>query len=148
MKVPDPSESPGYVLWKLTHTMQQRMTNELSDLGLNLPQLGTLVHIARGDAVSTADLARVLMMTPQNMSLTAKKLEADGYLARRPHETHGRISRLELTASGRRVLMKAVAALRGVEDVMFDGREPQERKALVAQLRTALDNLQSVERGR
>jgi DNA-binding MarR family transcriptional regulator len=146
MRIPDPSESVSYTLWKLTHAMQQRMTVELAALGLNLPQVATLVHIARGDAISTADLARVVLMTPQNMSLTAKKLEADGYLTKRTHETHGRINRLELTPLGQRVLGEALAALRTVEDVMFGGLQRADRATLLTQLQQALTNLKSDER--
>ena len=143
MKVSDPSESSGYVLWKLTHAMQQRMTGELAEVGLNLPQLGTLVHIARGDVVSTADLARTVLMTPQNMSLTVRRLEAEGHVVRRPHETHGRINRLELTPSGHRVLSRAITILQKVENEMFHDLSGAERKTLVGRLRTALENLQS-----
>jgi DNA-binding MarR family transcriptional regulator len=145
MTNPDPSSSPGYVLWKLTHAMQQRMTAELAETGLNLPQVGTLVHVARGEAISTADLARLLLMTPQNLSLTVKKLVAMGYLARRPHETHGRISRLELTPAGEQALLRGVAALSDVEDRMLAGIGGGARQALVAHLQTALGNLQSAD---
>ncbi|MEQ9495689.1 MAG: MarR family transcriptional regulator [Deltaproteobacteria bacterium] len=129
------------MIWQLAHTMQQQMTQELAELGLNLPQVGALVHIARGDVVSTADLARAVLMTPQNMSLTVAKLEAEGYVTRRPHETHGRIHRIEPTRSGLRVLAKAVAILESVEDRMLRGLSATKRRTLVAQLRLGLDNL-------
>src|SRR5258708_6069219 len=89
MTYPDPRlTSFGYVLWQLSHTAQLRMTQSLAEINLTLQQLGVLIHLARGDASSTADLARITLTTPQNMSLTVAKLVAAGYVTRRPHEQH------------------------------------------------------------
>ncbi len=144
----DPLESPGYVLWQLTHAMQQRMTAALAAMNLNLPQLGTLVHLARGTAVSTADLARLVLMTPQNMSLTVAKLEAQRYIARRPHETHRRINRLELTKTGHAALRRAIVRVSKVENQMLRDLTPSDRQQLVRILRGGLDNLNAPDKPR
>ena len=141
-------ESPGYVLWQLTHAMQQRMTTALDELSLNLPQLGTLVHLARDEAVSTADLARLTLMTPQNMSLTVSKLKAAGYLVSHPHEVHGRINRLELTPAGVRTLRRAIARVTAVEDEMLRQVPAAGRKALTHLLRDCLANLKVAKAAR
>jgi DNA-binding MarR family transcriptional regulator len=143
MGIDDPLESSGYILWQLTHTMQQRMTVALRDLDLNLPQLGTLVHLARSEASSTADLSRMTLMTPQNMSLAVSKLVGAGYVVRQPHETHGRINRLAITREGLRVVRRAVARVVRVENEMLRGVTRAERDHLTATLRRCLEQLKA-----
>ncbi len=133
----------GYVLWQLSHTAQLRMTEALAETNLTLQQLGALIHLARGDASSTADLARMTLTTPQNMSLTVAKLEAAGYVTRRPHEQHGRIHVLELTPEGARSLRRAVARVTEVEDEMLHGVSASERENLTLTMRQCLVRLQA-----
>ncbi len=113
--VPDPREQVSYLLWQLAHAMQQEMSASLAELNLTLSQLGALAHLARDESFSTAHLARLSGVTPQNMSLTVVKLETEGYLARRPHPTHGRMNRLELTPRGRAVLQQGLSRVRRIE---------------------------------
>src|SRR5271163_200517 len=94
---------------QLTHTMEHQMTSEVKDTNLTLLQLSALAELNRDGALSTADLARLTFVTPQNMSLTVSKLEASGYLFRRAHPTNARMKRLVLTARGLKVLRRAVA---------------------------------------
>ena len=141
---PDPRlTSFGYVLWQLSHVTQQRMTASLAALNLTLPQLGALVHLARADASSTADLARMTLTTPQNMSLTVTKLEDAGYVVRRPHDTHGRIHVLAITPEGVRALRRAIVRVSKIEDEMLRGIPPAERARLTAALGGCLKNLQA-----
>lgn len=133
----------GYVLWQLSHVMQQRMTASLAAMNLTLPQLGALIHLARADASSTADLARMTLTTPQNMSLTVTKLEEAGYVVRRPHETHGRIHVLEITPEGSRALRRAIARVSKIEDEMLRDVPPADRPQLTDALRGCLQNLQA-----
>ena len=147
MTHPDPRlTSFGYVLWQLSHTAQLRMTQSLAQINLTLQQLGVLIHLARGDASSTADLARMTLTTPQNMSLTVAKLEAAGYVTRRPHERHGRIQILDLTPAGARVLRRAVARVTKVEDEMLRGVPTSERESLTLAMRQCLARLRAKKR--
>ena len=147
MTYPDPRlTSLGYVLWQLSHTAQLRMTQSLAEINLTLQQLGVLIHLARGDASSTADLARITLTTPQNMSLTVAKLVAAGYVTRRPHEQHGRIHLLGLTTAGGRSLRRAVARVTKVEDEMLRGVPASERESLTLAMRQCLARLQAKKR--
>ncbi len=134
----DPSSNHGYLLWQLTHLMQQRMTRELEELDLNLVQVGVLVHVAAGDSVSTADVARRTLVTPQNASLTTRKLSRLGLLTREPHPTHGRVKVLRLTAKGERMMAEGVSRLAAVEAEMLGGLSKSARAALLRSLKICL----------
>ena len=145
----DPRETSfGYLLWQLSHTAQLRMTQSLAEIGLTLQQLGVLIHLARGDASSTADLARITLTTPQNMSLTVAKLVAAGHVTRRPHERHGRIHLLDLTPAGARSLRRAVVRVRKVEDEMLRGVPKAEREHLTVAMRECLARLRAKKQER
>ena len=147
-QIPDPREQVSYLLWQLAHTMQQSMTMSLSELNLTLSQLGVLAHLVRDESASTAHLARLSGVTPQNMSLTVAKLEAQGYLVRQPHPSHGRMNRLEVTPRGRTVLQQGLARVKRVESETFAGFSPYERTELPDLLRRALGRAGHGPRGR
>jgi len=137
-QIPDPREQVSYLLWQLAHTMQQAMTMSLAELNLTLSQLGVLAHLVRDESATTAHLARLSGVTPQNMSLTVAKLEAQSYVVRQPHPSHGRMNRLEVTPHGRAVLQQGLARVRRVESDTFADFSPYERTELPELLRRAL----------
>jgi DNA-binding MarR family transcriptional regulator len=147
-QVPDPREQVSYLLWQLAHTMQQEMTTSLAELNLTLSQLGALAHLVRDESLSTAHLARLSGVTPQNMSLAVAKLETQGYLMRQPHPTHGRMNRLEVTPHGRAVLQQGLTRVRRVESNAFADFSPYERTELPELLRRALRHVRLGPDGR
>jgi DNA-binding MarR family transcriptional regulator len=147
-QVSDPREQVSYLLWQLAHTMQQEMTMSLAELNLTLSQLGALAHLARDDSLSTAHLARLSGVTPQNMSLTVAKLEAEGYITRQPHPTHGRMNRLEPTTRGRTVLQQGMIRVKRVENETFADFSPYERTELPELLRRAIRRIRHGPAGR
>jgi DNA-binding MarR family transcriptional regulator len=70
--------------------------------------------LARLDAepMTTADLARAEMMTPQSMGALLAQMEEEGWVERKPHPTDGRQILYELTAEGREGRYKSRLARR------------------------------------
>src|SRR6202046_53949 len=92
---------------QLTHAMEHEMTSTARELNLTLLQLAALAELNHDPSLSTADLARLTFVTPQNMSLTVSKLEAGGFLAKKSHPTNARVNRLVVTGRGGWALEKA-----------------------------------------
>lgn len=128
---------------QLTHAMEREMTSTARELNLTLLQLAALAELNHDASLSTADLARLTFVTPQNMSLTVSKLESGCFLARKPHPTNARVNRLVLTARGVEVLRKAVARAVIIEREMFAGLSLRQRKQLRAQLRGCLARIKA-----
>jgi DNA-binding MarR family transcriptional regulator len=91
--------------------------------------------------LSTADLARLTFVTPQNMSLTVSKLAAGGYLLRKSHPTNARVKRLVLTSQGLKALHRAVARAVVLERDMFSPLSSRQKSELRSQLRICLTRL-------
>ncbi len=126
---------------QLTHAMEHAMASTARELNLTLLQMAALAELNHNGSLSTADLARLTFVTPQNMSLTVSKLAAGGYLTRKPHPTNARIKRLLLTTRGTKVLRRAVARAALIEREMFSILSARDKAALKTQLRACLTRI-------
>jgi len=115
-------------MYQVAHAMEHEMTLTLAGTNLSLLQLAALVELDKDNKLSTADLARLTSVTPQNMSLAVSNLAAGGYLLRKPHPTNARVNRLVLTPQGLKVLHQAAARARKIESKMFAALNPREKK--------------------
>ena len=97
-----------------------------------------------------ARLAQAERLQPQSLSRLIAQLERDRLIQRRPGEEDRRTLILEITAAGRQVLSRDMAARRAwLEDAMRRVLVPGERKMLahaaVAMLRLADEGLDTDE---
>jgi DNA-binding MarR family transcriptional regulator len=128
---------------QLTHAMEHEMASTAKELNLTLLQLAALAELNHNGTLSTADLARLTFVTPQNMSLTVSKLEAGGYLLRKSHPTNARVKRLVLTLRGSKVLRRAVARAVVIERQMFAALSRRQKSDLLRQLRACLTRVRT-----
>jgi DNA-binding MarR family transcriptional regulator len=140
----NPREYITCMMSQLTHAMEHAMASTAKELNITLLQLAALAELSHNGSLSTADLARLTFVTPQNMSLTVSKLAAGGYLTRKPHPTSARIKRLVLSARGEKVLRHAVARAVLIEREMFSVLSARDKATLKAQLRTCLTRIRPV----
>jgi DNA-binding MarR family transcriptional regulator len=126
---------------QVTHAMEHEITQTLAAMNLTLLQLATLDELDRNAGLSTADLARLTSVTPQNMSLAVSSLAKGGYLLRKPHPTNARVNRLVLTPRGLKVLRKAAARARAMEAEMFAALSPREKQRFRSVLSGCLERI-------
>jgi DNA-binding MarR family transcriptional regulator len=84
--------------------------------GLTRSQFGALSVIVRRPGLSSADLARAMLVTPQAANLIVSGLEADGLVKKRPSAAHGRILELSATPTGVRYVDAAYPLVTALED--------------------------------
>lgn len=73
-------------------------------------KLGILAHLARHGRSTTTELAAIIRVTPQAVSLAARELEELGLLGRVPDADDRRRTWIELTEAGRQRLAQERAA--------------------------------------
>jgi DNA-binding MarR family transcriptional regulator len=83
-----------------------------------------LFLVKRGEATSSAELARAMGVLPQSMTELIAPLEKKGAIVRRPDPSNNRILRSELTAAGERLFAKATDIAIRVEQELLEGFEP------------------------
>ncbi len=128
---------------QVTHAMEHEITQNLAAMNLTLLQLAALDELDRNASLSTADLARLTSVTPQNMSLAVSNLAKGGYLLRKPHPTNARVNRLVLTPRGLQILRKAAARARVIEAGMFGALSPREKDRFRTVLSGCLERINS-----
>jgi DNA-binding MarR family transcriptional regulator len=111
---------------------------------VSLSALGMLSTLHRVGPMPAARLAQAERLQPQSLSRLIAQLVRDGLIKRRPGEKDRRTLILEITAAGRQILSRDMAARRAwLEDAMLRVLVPGEREMLahaaVAMLRLADD---------
>lgn len=135
--LPEPGEGKrgeagylGYLLRQAAGAYRLRMERALLDIEVTPPQFSVLTMLAAYPGHSNADLARLALLTPQTVSVIIANLERMGAVVRRPHEIHGRIQHLDLSAKGRGLLTKCRARAHAIEREMVAGLGAVDEQAI------------------
>lgn len=109
----------GYLLRQAANAYRYRVEHALSGLQLTQPQFAVMTMLGAYPGHSSADLARLALLTPQTMSVIVANLMKMDLVDRRAHQVHGRIQKLELTDRGKSMLQAAKSRVHGLEDAML-----------------------------
>lgn len=94
-------------------------------------KLGVLGHIAEHGPATTSELATVVQVSPQAISLAARELERLGFVVRVPDVADRRRIWIEITDAGRQKLARESSAGHGWLDRAISERlTPEERRTL------------------
>jgi DNA-binding MarR family transcriptional regulator len=112
----------GYLLVQAYQAFATAMEAALHEGGnLSRAQFGTMSVIVREPGLSSADLARAVLVTPQAINQLVANLEASGLVERRTHPSHGRILQIHPTAEGIRRLEASYPVVTELEDRITAG---------------------------
>lgn len=111
----------GYLLRQAQAAHRARMDGALAGTGLTLPQFSALTMVAAYPGASSADLARLALLTPQTMTIIVSNLERSRLVERKPHVTHGRVQTIHITDKGREVLNSCQSLTRPIETALLAG---------------------------
>jgi DNA-binding MarR family transcriptional regulator len=124
----------GYLLRQAAAAHRLRMERALADLGVTAPQFMVLTMLNAYPGASSAELARLALVTPQTVSVIIANLERAGAIARRRHQVHGRIQHIDLTESGHELLARCRERSLAVERQLAAGLAPEAEQAVRAWL--------------
>ena len=102
-----PEGIPAYTLARAGAAMNAAFARRLATVGLRPHTFFVLVHLAREPALTSAELARRLGMTPQSMSALLTGLVDAGWVERPSGARRGQRIDVRLTDAGRRALADA-----------------------------------------
>jgi DNA-binding MarR family transcriptional regulator len=147
MKKPDLSQRFGFVVNEVGR-LYGRQFDQLSreELGLSRAQcrlIGQVAYSATGHAPTQAELAQNLDLTPMAVATLVDRMEAAGWISRKPSETDRRANAIELQPRAVAALDKAMAVSDRVQDTALAGFSAAERKQLLAMLQRVRANLQA-----
>ena len=120
-----------YRLAKAEHLLEQRLDHALDEVGLTLRQFTVLAHVGRTPGLSRADVARLLLTTPQAVGGLVQRLVTAG-LIQRAASSPGLPIGLTLTAAGEHALHRAAPLVRETEDTAVAAVAEDERQRVGA----------------
>jgi DNA-binding MarR family transcriptional regulator len=103
----DPAGLPAYALARAGAAVDAAFSRQLGTVGLRPHTFFVLVHLAREPALTSAELARRLELTPQSMSALLQGLADAGWVERPAGARRGQRIDIRLTDAGRRALLAA-----------------------------------------
>lgn len=111
----------GYLLRQAAGAYRHRMDRALADLDVTPPQFAVMTMLNAYPGISNADVARLALLTPQTVSVIIANLERAGTIRRVPHDVHGRILQIELTATGLSLLRRCRKRVHDLERELITG---------------------------
>jgi DNA-binding MarR family transcriptional regulator len=115
-------ESPGFLLWQVTNRWQAAQRAALAPLGLTHVQfvlLASLTWLQSDGPISQRELAGHAATDPMMTSQVLRALERRGLVSRMPHPQDGRARALAVSADGRDLANRAVAAVEACDLAFF-----------------------------
>ena len=147
MKKIDLSQRFGFVVNEVGR-LYGRQFDQLSreELGLSRAQCRLISQVAYsegGHAPTQAEIAQNLDLTPMAVATLVDRMEAAGWISRRPSATDRRANAIELKPRAQEALGKAMGVSDRVQDAALAGFSAAERRQLVAMLQRVRVNLQA-----
>ena len=103
-----------------------------------------LFPLAHEDGLTQLELAKRAHLSPPTVSVTLKKMEADGLLARQQDEKDQRTVRVYLTEEGRSLNARVFESMLKVDARLVEGFIPEEQEMLRSMLRRMNQNLEGM----
>ena len=126
-----PSAAASSVLIaQLARGMRRRVEQAVTPLGLRPRQLVALNHLRERGPSPQQTLIELLGVDPSNMVAVLNDLEDAGLIVRRRDRADRRRAIIELSPEGRELLEELDRALHGIDDEVFSGLTPAERREL------------------
>lgn len=133
-------ESIGYLVKRVRSMLSVAIEREIADHDVTYEQWGVLLAILKGHGDTAATLARVLECDTGSMTRMLDRLEAKDLIIRTRSTDDRRRVQLELTAGGKALAERLVAAIVKVLNRHLDGFSVDELEAFKNFLRRMLAN--------
>ncbi|MDF1633827.1 MarR family transcriptional regulator [Mycoplana sp. MJR14] len=120
------------------------LSRNLLSSGLYAGQDGVMLALAEAGGMTAGALAARLGVKAPTMTRTIGRLEAQGFVERRPDTTDGRLTVVDLTSAGRASLETIARACDLSERQALEGLSEKEVRTLLKLLRSVDGNLRGV----
>ena len=131
------------ILVQAARSMRTVLSRNLVESGLYAGQDGVMLALAETDGLTAGALAARLGVKAPTMTRTIGRMEAQGFLERRPDEGDARLTKVFLTAPGRDRLQTIAEAGQHSEKLATRGLTDKQVRTLLKLLRAVDNNLQA-----
>lgn len=145
-----PFQLERHVFFWLTQAIGARdreLAQGLRDYGLRVPEWRALAALYARQRCTMSELADLATIDRTTLTRTIDRMEASGWLARFADEADLRITRLALTAAGRRMFERIWPEVQRLNDLALAGLSPSQIESLRKILGQMRANLEDYVRG-
>ncbi len=103
---PQPQQSLGFILSDVARLVRRNFNRQVQDLGLTQAQWQVLAHLSRNQGIRQIQLADILDMQPISVARIIDRMEASGWVERRPDPADRRAFNLYLKPQANPILEK------------------------------------------
>jgi MarR family transcriptional regulator for hemolysin len=141
----DPYQAVGVLLVDVARLLRRNFNRRAQALGLTQPQWQALARLSQNQGMNQACLADLLEVQPITLARLIDRLQAAGWVERRPDPADRRVQRLYLTVKAEPLLddMRALAA--ETREEAMQGLPDRERRRLIQTLQAIKGNLVRAE---
>jgi DNA-binding MarR family transcriptional regulator len=140
-----PEEWFFYLMFQTVRRRDLAFADALEAMGLNLPKWRALSVINRLSGCTMNELAEFTTIDRTTLTRTADQLIGAGLVSRGGLAGDRRIVRLELTAQGERIFVKALEGMRMFNTQALEGVSAEDQDRLRITLRAVLANITGSE---
>jgi DNA-binding MarR family transcriptional regulator len=132
-------ESLGKLLKRSEQALLRAKSAAVKTVGLTLPQYVALTELAERPGITSAELARACLVSPQAMMVVLKAMEEQGLVERTQHPRHQTVLEIHLTSVGREALSAARKRAEPIEKRITKVLSKREIGTLRALLRRCIE---------
>lgn len=145
-KKPIPAqENVAPVLTAAARSLRTVLSRNLAEAGLYAGQDGVILQLAQGEALTPGQLAQRLGVKAPTMTRTVGRMEAQGFLQRKPDGEDGRLIKVHLTEAGLDTVERIQAAVAASAAQALEGFSGKEVRTLLKLLKAMDRNLMGAE---
>jgi DNA-binding MarR family transcriptional regulator len=137
----------GYLIHDVSRLRRKAFDEIVKPLGVTRAQWWIIAHLARHDGMVQTQLAQMLDVGKASLGALLDRLEATGFIERRPEPNDRRAKRVYLTKSSFQLLEKLVAAENAFNATILAGLTDKDRSELIRLLTSIKDALSGMAMG-
>ena len=135
----------GFLMHDVSRLLRKTFDRHARAIGLTRAQWRVLAHLSRNEGIKQAGLAEILEIKPITLARLLDRLDAHGWVERRPDPKDKRARRLFLTNKGRSIIRELRVVALSVREEALSGLTDSEQDLLIDQLRAVKENLLSAD---
>ena len=128
---------------QVARSMRTVLGRNLLDTGLYAGQDGVILTLAEEDGLTPGQLALRLGVKAPTMTRTIGRMEAQGFVERRPDADDARLTKVYLTEAGRNSVSEIESSAASCDELATRGFSEKDIRSLVRLLKTIDHNLQA-----
>jgi MarR family transcriptional regulator, lower aerobic nicotinate degradation pathway regulator len=131
--------APGYLFRRMQQIAVSIFMEECRQFDLTPVQYAALIAIHTHPGIDATRLSAVIAFDRSTLGSVIERLEAKGYVERKPAPEDKRIKLLYLTKQGGAILREIMPVVERAQSRMLEPLKPADRKALIALLAQLVD---------